>query len=58
MKRLASLPEGDPKFALAAEQIYENTLLIEGLHPDPVSMVGRIQDLIASALGEETGSAD
>ena len=49
---LAGLPEGDPKFDLIAEQIYENTLLIEGLHPDPVSMVGRIQDLIAKMLGE------
>jgi len=52
MTRLASLPEEDPRFALVAEQVYENTLLVEGLHPDPVSMVGRIQELIASALGE------
>jgi molecular chaperone HtpG len=47
---LAALPEGDPRFNLITEQVYENTLLIEGLHPDPVSMVGRIQDLISSAL--------
>jgi HSP90 family molecular chaperone len=47
---LAELPEGDPRFSLIAEQVFENTLLIEGLHPDPVSMVGRIQDLIASVL--------
>ncbi|KUK92834.1 MAG: Chaperone protein HtpG [Anaerolineaceae bacterium 46_22] len=50
---LTKLPEGDPRFNLVAEQIYENTLLIEGLHPDPVSMVGRIQDLIAKTLGED-----
>jgi molecular chaperone HtpG len=50
---LAKLQEGDPRFNLIAEQIYENTLLIEGLHPDPVSMVGRIQDLIASTLGKD-----
>jgi len=50
---LSKLREGDPRFNLVAEQIYENTLLIEGLHPDPVSMVGRIQDLIASTLGED-----
>lgn len=53
MTGLADLPEGDPKFALIAEQIYENTLLIEGIHPNPVSMVGRIQDLIASALDQK-----
>lgn len=53
---LADLPEDDLKFNLIAEQIYENTLLIEGLHPDPVSMVGRIQELIVSALGEKPES--
>ncbi|MDY6846519.1 MAG: molecular chaperone HtpG [Chloroflexota bacterium] len=50
---LAKLPEGDPKFDLIAEQIYENTLLVEGLHPDPASMVSRIHDLIVSTLDEE-----
>ena len=54
--RLSQLNPADPKFDLAAEQLFENTLLVEGLHPDPVSMVGRIQDLIASALGEEDDS--
>jgi HSP90 family molecular chaperone len=53
---MAGLPEGDPRFSLVAEQLYANTLLTEGLHPDPVSMVGRIQDLIASALGERPES--
>ena len=52
MKRLSHLPKGDSKFELIAEQLYENTLLIEGLHPDPVSMVGRIQDLISRALAD------
>ncbi|MFU8826333.1 MAG: molecular chaperone HtpG [Brevefilum sp.] len=51
LRRLAALRPADPKFDLAAEQLFENALLVEGLHPDPVSMVGRIQDLIASALG-------
>jgi molecular chaperone HtpG len=32
------------------EQIYEDALLIEGLHPDPASMIGRIQELIQAAL--------
>ncbi len=51
MVKLADLHSADPKFDLVAEQIFENTLLVEGLHPDPVSMVTRIQNLIASALG-------
>ena len=52
MVKLAKLRSLDPKFDLVAEQVYENTLLVEGLHPDPVSMVSRIQDLMTSALGE------
>lgn len=50
---LAKLPAGDLHFNLVAEQIFENTLLIEGLHPDPVSMVGRIQELILRSLGHQ-----
>ncbi len=50
MARLAALRPADPRFDLVAEQVFENTLLVEGLHPDPVSMVARIQDLMASAL--------
>ncbi|MBG0786035.1 MAG: molecular chaperone HtpG [Anaerolineaceae bacterium] len=50
---LAHLPAGDPRFVLIAEQVYEDALLIEGLHPDPVSMVGRIQDLMTEILGKD-----
>ena len=53
LKRLADLMEDDPKFDLIANQLYENALLIEGLHPDPVSMICRIQRLMTEALGEE-----
>ena len=53
LKRLADLTEDDPKFDLIANQLYENALLIEGLHPDPVSMISRIQRLMTEALGEE-----
>ena len=34
------------------EQIYDSALLIEGLHPDPSSMLPRIQDLMEKALIE------
>jgi molecular chaperone HtpG len=52
MAGLAHLSEGDPRFGLIAEQVFEDALLIEGLHPDPVSMVSRIQDLITEILGK------
>jgi molecular chaperone HtpG len=35
---------------LVVSQIYENALLIEGLHPDPASMIARIQQLMQKAL--------
>ena len=52
MAGLAHLSEDDPRFGLIAEQVFEDALLIEGLHPDPVSMVSRIQDLITEILGK------
>ena len=32
------------------EQLYDNALLLEGLHPNPTDMVERIQLLMASAV--------
>ncbi|MBN2547613.1 MAG: molecular chaperone HtpG [Anaerolineales bacterium] len=48
--RLSALPADDPRSGLVIEQIYEDALLIEGLHPDPASMIARIQQLIEAAL--------
>ena len=52
ISRLAELSSESSVFDLVAEQVYENTLLVEGLHPDPVGMVGRIQDLMNRVLGD------
>jgi HSP90 family molecular chaperone len=49
--RLNVLPADDPRSALVIEQLYEDALLIEGLHPDPASMITRIQKLIEASLG-------
>lgn len=35
----------------AIEQLYANSLLLEGLHPNPAEMVSRIQALVAAAVG-------
>jgi len=48
--RLNALPADDPRSALVIEQLYEDALLIEGLHPDPASMITRIQKLIEASL--------
>ena len=50
LKRLNALAQDDPRNALVIDMLYEDALLIEGLHPDPASMISRIQELIEAAL--------
>jgi molecular chaperone HtpG len=50
LTRLNTLAGDDPRAGLVIEQLYEDALLIEGLHPDPASMIQRIQKLIEAAL--------
>ena len=47
---LYSLEDEDPLSNLLIEQVYEDALLIEGLHPDPASMITRIQEIMQRAL--------
>ncbi|MCL4562558.1 MAG: molecular chaperone HtpG [Chloroflexi bacterium] len=47
---LKDQPKEDPINALVIEQVYENALLIEGLHPDPAGMIERIQMIMEAAL--------
>jgi molecular chaperone HtpG len=50
LKRLGE-QASDPQInAIIIEQIYEDALLIEGLHPNPAAMVQRIQELMKAAL--------
>lgn len=48
--KLNQLPETDPRCIIAIDQVFENTLLVEGMLKDPASMVGRIHQLIEAAL--------
>jgi molecular chaperone HtpG len=48
--RLASTSKDNPLSGLIIDQVYEDALLIEGLHPDPVGMIPRIQKIIEEAL--------
>jgi len=47
---LNGLTKKDELGEVIIEQIYESALLIEGLHPDPASMLPRIQVLMEKAL--------
>jgi molecular chaperone HtpG len=58
---LEQLPEVSSLSTIVVEQIYENALLIEGLHPDPARMIPRLQQLLEltlSANQESQSSAD
>jgi molecular chaperone HtpG len=48
--KLASLAPEDPRSPLVIDQVFENALLIEGLHPDPASMIERLQEIMDAAL--------
>jgi HSP90 family molecular chaperone len=50
LMKLHALAGEDERNITVIEQIYESALLIEGLHPDPASMLPRIQMLIENAL--------
>ncbi len=50
LRQITSLPPSDQLTEMVIDQIYEDALLIEGLHPDPASMIERIQKLIQAAV--------
>ena len=49
LARLNDEHPDDPLITPLVEQIYESALLLEGLHPNPAEMVGRIQTLMEAA---------
>ena len=50
LMQLNSLPPETELGHMIMDQIYENALLIEGLHPDPAGMIDRIQKIIQAAI--------
>jgi len=57
LKNLLSLQSGSELQKVIIDQIYESALLVEGLHPDPASMVSRLEQIIAAALGQSTSDS-
>ncbi len=47
-----------PLIDLTIEQLFENLLLLDGVHPNPVQMVPRIQDLLEQALAASAKVAE
>lgn len=50
LARLVTLPSDSSLLPLVIDQVYEDALLIEGLHPDPAGMIARIQKLMEAVL--------
>ena len=50
LKNLLKLENDSELQNLVIDQIYDSALLVEGLHPDPSSMVPRLQQIMAAAL--------
>lgn len=50
LARLNTLPGESEMSGMVIDQLYENALLIEGLHPDPASMISRIQKILEQAI--------
>ncbi len=53
LKSLLGLDAGSELHRMVVEQIYDSALLAEGLHPDPSSMVSRVQNIMLVALGKK-----
>lgn len=56
MARRVEARANDPIVASGIEQLYDNTLLLEGLHTSPAAMVPRLQALIEAAVVSEPGT--
>jgi len=52
LKNLLKLESGSDLQTAIIEQIFDSALLVEGLHPDPSSMVSRVQQIIEAALAK------
>jgi molecular chaperone HtpG len=54
LKNLLNQEVGSVLETVIIEQIYDSALLVEGLHPDPSSMVTRVQQLMEAALAKKS----
>ena len=50
---LLSTNADNPMIDMTIEQIYENALLLDGLHPNPAEMVERIQSILEAATHQD-----
>jgi molecular chaperone HtpG len=58
LARLIDTQFADPLIDLTVEQLFENLLLLEGLHPNPAQMAPRIQELLERAIAASAPVAE
>ena len=56
--RLLASPASDSLVEMTIEQLFENLLLLEGLHPSPAQMVPRIQSLLEKAVSTSVAGSE
>jgi molecular chaperone HtpG len=57
LAHMVAVRPDDPLVDAAIVQLYDNALLLEGLHASPVEMVERIQMLMEAAVAAHAGNA-
>jgi len=55
LSQMVATHPGDQIIDLSIEQLYESALIVEGLHPNPVTMLPRIQQLIELVVDRSLG---
>ncbi len=53
LARLVTDTPDDPVIDLAIEQLFENQLLLEGIHPNPAAMIARLRALMEAATARD-----
>jgi molecular chaperone HtpG len=57
LAQMVAVQANDPIIETTIEQMYENQLLIEGLHPNPAAMIPRLQKLMEAATRSQEAKA-
>jgi molecular chaperone HtpG len=55
LSQMVATRPGDRIIDLSIEQLYESALIVEGLHPNPATMLPRIQQLMEFAVDRSLG---
>lgn len=58
LARLIESQFANPLIDLTVEQLFDNLLLLEGLHPNPAQMAPRIQEVLERAVAASAAAGE